>query len=318
VGKKFQADPAVAQANLQTALANLKDGVAQTATPAGLLAHLTFATRGNLHKYSFRNQILIGMQCPAAHHVGGYHYWIKQGRRPLAGRGCRILAPSLYTKKVETRDAEGVVTEEERTMRGFRTVVVWDISATTDAQGHPYTGPVAAPPVLGGRPVAAFTGPADFATDDTQDELAAEIDETLRDWALREGVRVISALLDPGHYGSYREAGQVLTCSTRYGPLTTCSSTVHELAHWQEYLLGVRESYNAGELLAEGVAYVVLHRYGLDTSRFSFAYVRSYGADLKMYGRMLAAIQQVAAVIIAALERADDDETAGEPAEEAA
>lgn len=318
MGKKFQADPAIAQQNLRTALATLKAGVNQTATPAGLREHLTFATRGNLHRYSFRNQILIRLACPLAHHVGGYHYWIKRGRRPLAGRGCRILAPSLYTKKVETQDEAGTVTEEEQTFRAFRTVVVWDISQTTDAKGQPYDGPTATPATLGGKPVAAFAGPADFPSDDAEDELAAEIDETLRDWALSEGVRVVAALLDPGHYGSYREAGQMLTCSTRYGPLTTCSSTVHELAHWQEYRLGVRESYNAGELLAEGVAYVVLHRYGLDTARFSFAYVRSYGADLKMYGRMLAAIQKVAAVIIAALERADDAETAGTPAEEAA
>ena len=324
--KPFVADPNLAKENMVKALGLLQQAVATVATPEGIRAHLAFSARGNLHRYSVRNQLLIRQQCPGATEVGGYHYWIKRGRRPLKGEGCRIFAPSIYTKRVEvdptdpeapqvleqnpdgTTDHTVVV---ERIMRGWRTLVVWDISKTTDARGNAYV-PTAGPAM----PAGSTSG---FLGSDDEDERAAGIDQFLRDWLGDQGVRVVTALLRPGLYGSWQGATNVLTCSNRYDPITTCSSTVHEAAHFlvdrDKHQPG---TYNAEELVAEGVAYIVLMRYGLDTSKFSFGYVKQYGADTKTYQKVLGILQKVAAVVVAALETEAPADEAGEEQEQAA
>lgn len=324
--KPYTADPNLAKENMVKALGLLQQAVATVATPEGIRQHLTFSARGNLHRYSVRNQLLIRQQCPGASEVGGYHYWIKRGRRPLKGEGCRIFAPSIYTKKVEVDPTDPDAPQEaiqnddgtttytiERIMRGWRTLVVWDISKTTDARGNPYV-PTAGPAM----PAGSTSG---FLGSDDDDERAAGIDQFLRDWLGDQGVRVVTALLRPGLYGSWQGATNVLTCSNRYDPITTCSSTVHEAAHFlvdrdkHEAAVG---SYNAEELVAEGVAYIVLMRYGLDTSKFSFSYVKQYGADTRTYQKVLGVLQKVAAVVVAALETSPAEDAGEENQEQAA
>jgi hypothetical protein len=311
----FKADPQVAKDNLKGALDKLKAGLeGLVSSPQNFQRHLTFTVRGNLHKYSFRNQILIWMQCPDAFHVGGYHYWIKRGRRPIAGAGCRILAPSMFKKKVtvDPNDPAGVdaiaVTDDdgtttyqiEKVMRSYRTVVVWDISATKDAKGNPYTGggPVNDPALVGS---------------DEEDERAADLDKECRKFATSLGATVL-AEDDPTSYGSFTPSTNVIRIGTRKSPLRVCKTSIHETAHFMEEHLGTREGYNLGELVAESVAFVTLQRYGLDTSEYSFKYIAGYGGDPRMLQKGLTAIQKIATAIIAGLEADDEPATTEEAA----
>lgn len=298
--QKFVADPAVGKANLSAAIQKLNQGLAAVATPSGLRRHLTtVALRKNLQRYSLRNQILILMQCPEATHVGTFAYWLKLGRLVQKGEGVHILAPRQFVKRVEV-DAddhpEAEVGEDgkafiERAYRSYKTITVWDISKTTDRQKRPYVPPV---------------GPAvvsSFLTTDDEDERAYLIDMEARAWATGRGARV-RAYDEPGCHGSCTSDGLV-SIGTRRDSLGVCKTALHEIAHYLEFALGTRSTYDLGELVAESVAFCVLQRYGLDTSGYSFGYIQGYGGDQRMLQRGLSAIQRISAEIIAGLE-ADD------------
>jgi len=65
-----------------------------------LTAYLNVMSR--FHSYSFRNCLLIAMQCPTASRVAGYRQWPKLGRHVKKGeKGIGILAPLVYKQKAD-------------------------------------------------------------------------------------------------------------------------------------------------------------------------------------------------------------------------
>ena len=104
---------------------------------------LTFLARGHsLARYSFRNQLLIGMQCPVASDVAGYVEWTGRGRQVRDGEeGILIFAPR--TKKAAV-DANGEIhdrapepgEDSTRRMCGVKVASVFDISQTDPMPGR--------------------------------------------------------------------------------------------------------------------------------------------------------------------------------------
>ena len=97
------------------------------------------------HRYSVNNQMLIYMQCPSATHVAGFNKWKSQFSRSVkkGERGIRIIAPTPYSKKIETDkldpdtklpilDADGKPVREEKTIKVpfFKVTSVFDVVQT--------------------------------------------------------------------------------------------------------------------------------------------------------------------------------------------
>lgn len=80
---------------------------------------------------------------------------------------------------------------------------------------------------------------------------------------------------------------------------TLAHELAHHLLHGEE---AGRSSGAAGEIEAEGVSYAVCSYFGLDTSRFSFAYVARYAGEPGLLTAALERIQKAAHRLIEAIE----------------
>ena len=82
---------------------------------------------GRFHRYSLTNVLLIALQKPNASYVAGFHTWNELGRFVKQGeKGIMILAPVVRRKAKDEETTEGA----SRTIAGFRTAYVFDISQT--------------------------------------------------------------------------------------------------------------------------------------------------------------------------------------------
>jgi len=82
-------------------------------------------TMSRFHSYSWRNCLLIFMQCPHSTRVAGFRTWNKMGRHVKKGESAIwIFAPMTFKRKDEDDGDD----EEIATM--FRPVPVFDISQT--------------------------------------------------------------------------------------------------------------------------------------------------------------------------------------------
>ena len=97
-------------------------------------AWLDFAHR--LHRYSFRNLILIWSQCPTATAVASFTTWQSLNRRVCRGeKAIRVMAP--ITKRVAVTDPDGKPVvgpdgkpEVRSKITGYRPAPVFDIGQT--------------------------------------------------------------------------------------------------------------------------------------------------------------------------------------------
>lgn len=100
--------------------------------------------RGGFHSYSFQNLMLIWVQKEDATLCAGFHQWKKHKRHVKKGESAIwILAPGIAVKKVEKENKDGEVEIEEKTIRYFFPVHVFDISQTEGQKleiGSPITG----------------------------------------------------------------------------------------------------------------------------------------------------------------------------------
>lgn len=307
MGKKFVADPEVGKANVRAALERLENFIDTLATPEGFTKALMRGSRGNLHRYSLRNQALMLLHRGDADHIGTFKYWLARGRMVKKGCGTHLLMPRQFTVKEEVdEETPGAFVDEqggayiEKMIRCFKAVTYWDIRDTTDRQGNPYTPP--APryqPVQGGKPRTPITDTFTLSADEA--ERAAEIEREVRALVVRTGYTLVDAPYQ-GAYGVHIRGSRTIQIDPNQDPLKRCGTTTHEAAHMLEYELGTRSTYDLGELVAEGAAFVVLSRYHLDTSGFSFGYVERYGANKQMFRAGVGAIQQISRALIEGIE----------------
>jgi hypothetical protein len=257
-------------ASLNSRIAAIVDQLA-SATDAARAAetmthYLEFAAQ--FHRYSWGNQMLIGLGHPDATQVAGYKTWQAMRRQVRKGeRGIAILAPIAYRLK----DAAGEPTPETRLT--FKTVYVFDVSQT---EGEPLPD----------------------APEWKSPEQDAELTARLMAFARANGITVMVEDLPGEVQGQSR--GGTIALSPKAGTKTLIHELAHELLHKSTLAILVM-SRDLKELQAESVAYVVARHFGLEPAG-SPNYLALWGAQGKDVRATLSTIQHCAAQIIGAVE----------------
>jgi antirestriction protein ArdC len=232
------------------------------------------ATAAKFHTYSFNNQMLIAVQCPAATHVAGYRAWQALGRNVRKGEhSIGILAPN--TRRVK----DAITGEESRRVTGFRVASVFDISQT---DGDPL--PVEPRPVL------------------LQGEAPAGLWDALTALAVREGFTVERG--DTGQANGWMQPDtRTIRVSDTLSPAQAAKTLVHECAH---ALLHAATDYDysghrgIAEVEAESVAFIVGSVHELDTGAYSMPYVAGWGKDAAVVAATASNVTRTARAILAA------------------
>lgn len=283
---------------LAAVLVMLERGIEAMLTSDGFAAYLRAIAR--FPTYSARNIALINAQNPNASRVMGYRAWQALGRQVRRGeRGLRILAP--YRRAI-TQTAGDVSDDERATtaISGFGVATVFDIAQT---DGEPLPQPTAPQLLAGDSPLAGWLW----------DRLAAFLAD--------EGVPLERRPLAQG-YGVYFPVIRRVAIHAELDGDQAAKTLAHECAHHVALTRAVGQhgaSRADAETIAEGAAFAVLARYGLDSGEYSFPYVAAWagapteGGSRAVLARNLAAIRTTAATLIAAVEEQSGD-GAGDPA----
>lgn len=227
--------------------------------------------------YSFNNTILISMQRPDASLVAGFRKWNEFNRYVRKGeKGIKILAPCIYKAEKKNADSEtekpNKGDEEERVLKGFRVVHVFDVSQTEGEELPKITN------MLDG----SMEGYADFMT------------------ALKKvsPVPIEFKKIEGSANGYYHLADKNIVIDTGMSDTMNVKTTIHEISHAilhnQDDGAEKDVDRHTKEVQAESVSYVVCQYYGIDTSDYSFGYVAGWssGRDLKELKDSLDTIRQ--------------------------
>lgn len=235
------------------------------------------AAMSKFHNYSFRNAILILLQCPGATRVAGYRTWQELGRYVSKGQqGIMILFPCSYDRaleKIKTDPATGqpiygpdgkpVKEKEYIPTTIFKVGHVFDISQTEGKEL----------PALG---VDELDGEVENFTD-IYDHLVAlsPVPVEVEDIDHRGAKGYMSHT--EGTIGIKKGMSQVQTIKT----------LVHEVAHAMlhdpaKLPHGEDKTRREKEVEAESVAYVVCQHFGIDTSDYSLGYVAGWSKDKEL------------------------------------
>ncbi|MCY0870739.1 ArdC family protein [Alicyclobacillus sp. SP_1] len=222
---------------VQEAMSRLEQGLEQLLSEDAWKRYLRCQAR--FHTYSFQNTLLISLQRPEATRIAGFQTWKTMGRHVRKGeQGIMILAP-LLAKTSETTP--------ERSLVGFRTVYVFDVSQT---EGKPL--PEVSVPRLEGD---------------------AAIWPRLRD-ACPYPITETPDL--HGANGCFHGVQQSISLLQSLEEQHKAKTLIHEWAHGLLHAAPDSERVEASEiqeLEAESVAFVVSDALGLDTSSYSFGYI---------------------------------------------
>ncbi|HZW05419.1 MAG TPA: ArdC family protein [Candidatus Nitrosotalea sp.] len=229
------------------------------------------------HRYSFGNVLLIAAQRPDSTLVAGFRKWNEVGRHVRKQeRGIGIMAPLVKKVRGESETAGEEAEGDERVLRGFRVVYVFDISQT---EGEPLPQPEA----VRGEP-----GP-------WLERLTKHVEG--------RGIELVKSPMPAGQFGL--SMGGRIELAQGMSPAQEFSVLVHELAH--ELLhhdpAGERpDSRTVRETDAESIAFVVATSAGLEVGASSSDYIQLYNANRETLRASLARIQRVSAEILAAIE----------------
>ena len=279
------------QEKIQAALNRIEEGLDTINTDEDWLHFLAFQSL--FYNYSFRNAMLIYLQNPEASYVKGFKAWNELGRYVKKGaKGLAILAP-CYRKvedfkepenKSEYQDSEGEKVIK-RVISGFKVTYVFDIADTDGSDEYL--------PVL----VKGLAG---------NSEQEQEIYEKLKAFISTE--HPVQEVTGTASKGSYNLATGVISVRSDVEYLQKIKTILHEFAHAIDFAMHPEEdiSRNRRELIAESVAYVVSMRLGLDTSRYSISYIKSWLKDKEELKIVADTVQKVAAKIINSLAESSD------------
>ncbi len=262
---------------VEEALERLESGVSRILDGEEFKRYLSMAAK--FHRYSANNCLLILMQRSDATRVAGYRAWQQLGRQVRKGeKGIKILAPISRTVAEDEETGEKV-----RALVGFKTTTVFDISQTD------------------GEPLPEAPRPEELDREEGA-QIAQKVYEGLSRFCEAEGVAVCFEESRRGDYGSYQREERRITLNAALPATEKATTLAHELAH---HLLHVQEDGTAKaakEIEAEGAAFVVCAAFGLDTSRFTFAYVANYAGEPETLKAALERIQGAARRLIEAVE----------------
>ena len=273
----------------------LEEGVRQVMSSEGWRRFLQ--AQAKFHQYSAGNVLLILSQRPGASLVAGFNAWRDLGRHVRKGEhSIAILAP-VFPRKEKQPDAVAGATadanakhresdEDRPSPVRFRVAHVFDIAQTEGA-------PVPAPPVHELR---------------GQSEQAWWLIDQLTKLASAEHLRVSYAPPERMHgaKGYYQPDTQAIVLRDDMSRDQRAKTLAHELAHHiLQHGRGREPGRPTEEAEAEGVAFVVCSRFGLDTSDYSFGYVANWSRDEggpTLVKQASAAIQAVAGAMIDRIE----------------
>ena len=269
--------------NVQALLSELESGVSAVFTSGRYDAYLKTLSR--FHDYSFRNCMLIYMQCPDASRVAGFQTWKKDFHRYVVkgAKAIKILAPVIGKIRMIDTDGNPVTDEdgnEQFLMKpvNYRVVNVFDISQTS------------------GEPLPSIA-----------EDLSGDMEgfENLKQKvAALSPVPVEFQSLKPGLYGYYSISEKKVVIDDKQSQKDALSTMIHEIAHalLHDKDTGTEKEADSRtrEVQAESIAFVVANYLGLDTSKYSFGYVASWssGKDTKELAASLETIGKTAGAMI--------------------
>ncbi len=218
--------------------------------------------------------MLIVVQRPDASRVAGFRTWKSLGRTIRKGeKAVWILAPVMSRR---ARDGE---LEDERAVRGFKYVPVFDVSQTEGLE----------------LPAACHG----LSGDEPRDSFAR-----LTGVAQGLGYSVEDAELVDGVNGDCTFSLHRIRVEVRSPPAQRVKTLAHEIAH--AFLHADQHDRPVAELEAESVAYLVCQRLGMDTGAYTFGYVAAWaGGGEEAISAVKASgskIQSTAEVIVDRLE----------------
>ena len=108
--------------------------------------------------------------------------------------------------------------------------------------------------------------------------------------------------------GSYNVTTKVITIRSDLQYQQKIKSLLHELSHAIDFELhpDMEIPRNKRELIAESCAFVVCLRLGIDTSSYSFSYLKSWLKDPKELGEIADCVQKISSKIINELAESED------------
>ncbi|MDL0118788.1 ArdC-like ssDNA-binding domain-containing protein [Halobacterium salinarum] len=251
--------------------------------------------QSRFHDYSYRNTLLITLQCPEATKVAGYRAWQEEFDRHVqeGESAIWIWAPIITTQCPECGNSpnyheqsdceydETPPEEWSEGLVGFRPASVFDVSQT---EGEPL-------PEL----ETAATGDAgDLVT--TLEDAASELDVEVR---LVDADEWIHGQAEGICKPRQSDESPLVEVRNRANEADLAVTLVHELAH--ALLHGAISdplARSEQELEAEAVAYVVGRHYGLDTSNSSFYLAAWAGDDPEAIRERLGRISRTAQQLI--------------------
>lgn len=262
---------------VEEALEWLESGVVRILDDEAFKRYLSIAAK--FHRYSANNCLLILMQRPDATRVAGYRAWQQLGRQVRKGeKGIKILAPISRTIAEDEETGEKV-----RALVGFKTATVFDVSQTD------------------GEELPEAPRPEDLDREEGA-KIAEKVYEGLSRFCEKEGVAVIFEERRRGDYGSYQRKELRITLNAALPVTEKATTLAHELAHHLLHAQADGTTKQAREIEAEGAAFVVCAAFGLDTSRFTFAYVANYAGEPEALKAALERIQGAARRLVEAVE----------------
>ena len=235
------------------------------------------------YNYSFRNTFLIQEQFEGALAVGSYAFWKEKGFTVNKGeKGIKILVPNrlsdyfINSKGEEVKLSKATLEEKRLIEQGeievrkgkliFNQGYVFEVSQT-NAKAEDL------PKIFPGR----------WLDEEVQNyDLMYKAMENI---AKKIGVRIIEP---KGELGAVKGVSYPLTKEVALNPRNTqlqnVKTLIHELAHAKLHTIETRDNYttNEKEFQAEMSAYSVCSYFGLDTSEYSFRYIKSWTENVEL------------------------------------
>ncbi len=215
--------------------------------------------------YSFKNVMLINSQLSGATYVASFKRWKELNRNVVKGqKALRILAPRIKKEEDE------ITGEEDSKLVGFIGVPVFDISQT---EGDP------------------------LPIDSVKLKLEGDSLEAMKIFTWTKRLAVLNGCIirigyADGANGYYAPGSHSIMIDSKLSPNHMAKTAVHELVHSRLHRYAVNKTTEEErESVAEGVAFIVCTYLGLDTSDYSFEYVRGWSSDdgksLLKYGEII-------------------------------
>lgn len=275
----------------KTAIESISQGLQAIESSDDWIRYLKFCS--SFYNYSYNNIFLIMMQRPDATFVAGYTTWRKMNRYVRKGeKGIGILCPCI--RKVETfkePDDSKVYNDKEaekevkKILTGFRIGYVFDLSQTD--------GDDSMLPAL----VSGLQG--------SSEQEKALYEALFKYVSTQYCVQEVTGM---SAKGSFNLATKVITVRADLKYQQKLKSLLHELSHAIDFDMhpDMDIPRNKRELIAESCAFVVCLRLGIDTSSYSFSYLKSWLKDPKELGEIADSVQKIAQKIITELAESTD------------